>query len=410
MTDLWLNIIPNNDNYQTCINLSNLIDIVNKIYDGTSTAQIELTSNNNNYVTITDTNSIKNPSSKQQGILFPRIYTYGDALIDTCGYVYEYFRQNNNFTFNITSYYQSGHVVVSETYFINLTIDYIDETNTKKSNTGTNYGYKIEFISITNTNTNYSMVGYYNSNDPQYINNSNISDSYNATGTLIIEPANLTITADSPTMTYNGNAYTQTTFSSVGLASSDTIGSVTTTINASDGTVVSNPINVGTYTLTPSNATGGIFSVNNYNITYTPGTLTIKLATITPSFNSVSKYYDGNTNANAQIKYTLTGIISGQTLTLSYNANYLTPTVGTNKEIDIKNITINSNGYSSNYILSSSSITIFDGQILENNINNIKQYINQYTLKIIKKIKKIQIGTNSFAVLYIDKFVFVVKL
>ena len=122
---------------------------------------------------------------------------------------------------------------------------------------------------------------------------------------------------------------------------------------------------------------------------------------------SISKYYDENTSAT--VNYTLDGVLSSQTLTLSYNANYLTPIVGTNKEIFIDNINININEYSSNYLLKY-KFTVIYGQILENNQNNIEQYINQYTsLKSIKKIV-IQTERNTFAIIYMNKFVFVTHL
>jgi autotransporter-associated beta strand protein len=65
-----------------------------------------------------------------------------------------------------------------------------------------------------------------------------------------------------------------TNFTSSGLEPGDTIGSVTLTVS-SNGASAGAP--VGTYVITPSAATGGTFSTNNYNITYNPGTLTITL-------------------------------------------------------------------------------------------------------------------------------------
>ena len=98
-------------------------------------------------------------------------------------------------------------------------------------------------------------------------------------------------------------------------------------------------------------------------------------------------------------------------MTISYNANYLTPSVGTNKDIFINNINVNKNEYSLNYVLKFVLTAIFNGQILENNQNNIEQYINQYTsLKSIKKITVIQSERNKFATIYMNKFVFVAHL
>src|ERR1019366_796925 len=65
-----------------------------------------------------------------------------------------------------------------------------------------------------------------------------------------------------------------TNFSSGGLQNSDTIGSVTLAVSANGG-ATNAP--VGSYTITPSAATGGTFSAANYNITYNTGILTVTL-------------------------------------------------------------------------------------------------------------------------------------
>ena len=63
----------------------------------------------------------------------------------------------------------------------------------------------------------------------------------------------------------------QTGFSVSGLVNGGTVGSVT--ITASGGTAAEDP--AGTYTLTPSAATGGTFTPSNYSIIYNTGTLTV---------------------------------------------------------------------------------------------------------------------------------------
>lgn len=63
----------------------------------------------------------------------------------------------------------------------------------------------------------------------------------------------------------------QTGFSASGLVNGETVGSVT--ITASGGTAAEDP--AGTYTLTPSAATGGTFTPSNYSIIYNAGTLTV---------------------------------------------------------------------------------------------------------------------------------------
>ncbi len=98
-----------------------------------------------------------------------------------------------------------------------------------------------------------------------------------ATNTLVVSPAALTITASNDTKVYGQTkvyGVGATNFSSTGLASGQTVGSVT--ISASGGTTANAA--VGSYNLTPSAATGGTFSPTNYSIIYSNGTLTVTSA------------------------------------------------------------------------------------------------------------------------------------
>jgi hypothetical protein len=88
---------------------------------------------------------------------------------------------------------------------------------------------------------------------------------------LIVTPAPLTITANSTNKIYNTTLTLGTTaFTSSGLVNGQTIGGVSL---SSAGTLSSAP--VGTYPITPSNATGGTFNLANYSLTYSNGTLTV---------------------------------------------------------------------------------------------------------------------------------------
>ncbi|GGY86829.1 filamentous hemagglutinin N-terminal domain-containing protein [Pseudoduganella plicata] len=96
-------------------------------------------------------------------------------------------------------------------------------------------------------------------------------------GTLVIQQAPLTVTADSVTRAYD-ESVALTGFTTSGLANGETVGSVTQT---SPGTVASSAT-PGTYMITPSDATGGTFTPGNYAITYTRGTLTVQAAAVAP--------------------------------------------------------------------------------------------------------------------------------
>jgi hypothetical protein len=125
-------------------------------------------------------------------------------------------------------------------------------------------------------------------------------------GTLSINPAPLTITANNAAKTY-GQTKTygagSTAFTSNGLENGDTIGSVT--INSSGAPATAG---VGSYSITPSAAAGGTFSVGNYSITYANGTLTVNAAPLSVTATSASKTYGA---ANPAFADTITGFVNG---------------------------------------------------------------------------------------------------
>src|SRR4051812_5054479 len=82
-----------------------------------------------------------------------------------------------------------------------------------------------------------------------------------AASTATISARALTVTASDQTKTYASDALGTSAFTSAGLQNGETIGSVTLTavdINAL-GTSTSGNRNVGTWRITPSNASGGTF-------------------------------------------------------------------------------------------------------------------------------------------------------
>jgi hypothetical protein len=133
-------------------------------------------------------------------------------------------------------------------------------------------------------------------------------------GTLTVTTAPLTITATNDTKTY-GQTKTYGTvtsgFTATGLASGDTIG--TMTITASGGTSAGAPL--GVYTLTPSAATGGTFVAGNYNITYVAGTLTVNAAALTITASNDTKTYGATKSYGVMTTgYTAVGLAAGDTI------------------------------------------------------------------------------------------------
>src|SRR5438552_8511956 len=183
-------------------------------------------------------------------------------------------------------------------------------------------------------------------------NPNNYTISYH-NGTLTVDPATLSITANNDTKTY-GQTRTygagSTAFSSTGLQNSETIGSVT--ITASGGTAANAA--AGSYDLTPSAATGGTFNPNNYTSTYHNGTLTVTKATLSVSASGDNKVYDGTTNATVTLS---DNRLSGDVLTITYtNASFADKDVETNKTISVSGIAI-SGSAAANYQLTSMTAT-----------------------------------------------------
>jgi filamentous hemagglutinin family protein len=139
-----------------------------------------------------------------------------------------------------------------------------------------------------------------------------------ASGTVLVTPIALTITAGDQTKTYGQTATLGTTDYTVGsgLVSGETITSVTLT---STGTIAT--ANVGAYNIVGAGATGaGGFLTSNYTITYDHGTLTVNPAVLTVTPVAVTRTYDGTTLNNTTYSdstgnYTFSGFVNGQNLT-----------------------------------------------------------------------------------------------
>jgi hypothetical protein len=119
-------------------------------------------------------------------------------------------------------------------------------------------------------------------------NANNYTITYN-NGTLTVNPAALSITANADSKTY-GQTKTygagSAAFTSSGLQNGETIGSVTLTDGSGGGLAAAA---TGTYPLTSGAATGGTFTAGNYTITYHSGTLTVGAAALDITANNATK-------------------------------------------------------------------------------------------------------------------------
>ncbi|WP_439507052.1 MBG domain-containing protein, partial [Sediminibacterium sp.] len=135
-------------------------------------------------------------------------------------------------------------------------------------------------------------------------------------GNIIVGKANLTITATNVNKAYGSTltgAAGSTAFTSTGLATGETIGTVTIAY----GTGASATAAIGTYTgsVTPSAATGGTFDANNYTITYTAGNIIVGKANLTITATNVNKAYGSTlTGAAGSTAFTTTGLATGETI------------------------------------------------------------------------------------------------
>ncbi len=210
--------------------------------------------------------------------------------------------------------------------------------------------------------------------------NNNVSS---AVSDFVVDKRNLTITANSFTKVYGTTQSTpvvgSTAFTSSGLVGTETIGSVTLSYGA--GALTATSAAGSTSTITPSAATGGTFSINNYNISYVNGTLTVVKATptVTPTvgtytYNASAQGPNAATNTGNGTSYTYTYTGTGSTV---YNASSTRPVnAGTYSVVATVAATANYNSASSSAV----AFTIQKAALTITASNATKEYGTTYTL------------------------------
>jgi hypothetical protein len=123
-------------------------------------------------------------------------------------------------------------------------------------------------------------------------------------GTLTINQAPLTITADNQTKNYGDNNPTLT-YKYTGFVNGDDATKLITPVSISTTAIVTSP--VGNYPISISGATA-----TNYAITFVAGTLTINQATLTITADNQTKNYGDN---NPTLTYKYTGFVNGDDAT-----------------------------------------------------------------------------------------------
>src|SRR5208337_910800 len=165
-----------------------------------------------------------------------------------------------------------------------------------------------------------------------------------ATSSANITAAGLTITASNQSKTYGfggtSAALGTSAFTDSGLLGSDSVSSVTLSTNANLSG--SSNYNAGTWTITPSAASGS--GLSNYTITYanahTGLTVAQKALSIT-GLSGANKVYDSTTADPITASASLSGAVTGDTVTLaSGTAAFADPNVGTGKTVTFSGYSI----------------------------------------------------------------------
>jgi len=133
-------------------------------------------------------------------------------------------------------------------------------------------------------------------------------------GTLTVNPATLTVTANDANKIY-GAGIPLLSVSYSGFVGTDNAASLTTAPTLTTPAVTNSP--VGTYPITPSGA-----AAHNYTFTYKPGTLTVNKAALTITASNQTKTYGQTLTSGAgSIAFTSTGLAGTETIgsvTLTY--------------------------------------------------------------------------------------------
>jgi len=150
---------------------------------------------------------------------------------------------------------------------------------------------------------------------------------------LTVNPAALVISANAQSSIY-GSAFNlgTTSFSSSGLVNGDSVSSVTLTVTSNS--IVPGTSNVGAYTIVSNTALGS--RINNYNITYQTGVLTINPKPINVVANDATMVY-ADPSLPALTYLTVSGLVNGDMITgaLSTSARAYSGSAGSASNVGI---------------------------------------------------------------------------
>ena len=169
-------------------------------------------------------------------------------------------------------------------------------------------------------------------------NNDNYSFTYNC-GTLTVVKKDVTITANNATVIY-GNAFADNGFTAPGIVEGSTVDITVTAPDYAPGA------NAGeTFTIIPSSGEHAL-----YNFTFVNGTLTVAQRPATVTADNMTITYGDAVNFNGHT-YTHDGIVSGDTVVVTYTTNY-------NTGANAGTYTIVPHASNSNYVFTAESGTL----------------------------------------------------
>jgi hypothetical protein len=174
------------------------------------------------------------------------------------------------------------------------------------------------------------------------VNDGNSGSNYNytfvndTTGVITQATTPLVITAKNLTKTYGGTiTFAGTEFTESGLATGDSITSVTLT---SDGAVSTAPVSGSPYTIHAIGAVGS--GLDNYTIQYNAGTLIVNPVDLTATITVNDKQYDGTNSATINTQ-SLNGVIGSDDVSLTGGtATFDNQNVGNGKAVTISGLSL----------------------------------------------------------------------
>ena len=154
-----------------------------------------------------------------------------------------------------------------------------------------------------------TTVGNYTLSVVGALTNSNYTLTGTNTGSWVVDPASLTITAQNETKTYGQSANLgNSAFIVLGLKNSDSVSSVTL---MSGGSVATATVAGGPYAIVPSSAFGT--GLSNYTISYANGALTVAPAPLTIMAHNQTKTYGQSANLGNSA-FSVSGLVNSDSV------------------------------------------------------------------------------------------------